>query len=541
MKTFDLVLFHDIITTFENNNFKEASILHSHFIKVAQPTQNPSDKEALDIIAEKGLEEEYKNFAIEYFRSQPQFEESDDFEEIFNVYGSNNSLLAEQFLQSTGNDQFIDVQERSEKGEEIVEMLETLSVSDKRINKLNETLKVAIRKGLPVAFVLAGSAKLYYLLKYLIENREEIAKYITVIFGVISSILSSLPPVNFTLFNIQQIPSVSEIVEDRRIINVTRVNDVYRYFIQYQTPNDDKFHQIIIETVDENNDRNTTKLKAKSGEKISEPFTSPKKFKSIKVFDNGKLVDSQSKAQASKQIEDKKERVNQHSDTPPSKQSPTKIKSEENIKVPLPQAVSKPKSKIGPAEEKIDQKNTENNVSDQAMSLTTPTFNNRQFNTPQINVETEPVEVQPSSSRIKPNIPEKREDNKYYLENKPDTALDKPEEFNSKRSRIPGIHPELDDMVVDTMRKHLGENVSLKIHEPTSNEYDDVNQFVEFIFPDKKKNYIVEFNLNGNTGRKSKENHSADFFKKKSRFSLPKVNLDDEQVQGILSGLLRRR
>jgi hypothetical protein len=87
----------------------------------------------------------------------------------------------------------------------------------------------------------------------------------------------------------------------------------------------------------------------------------------------------------------------------------------------------------------------------------------------------------------------------------------------------------------------LGENVSLRIHEPTSNEYEDVNQFVEFIFPDKKKNYIVEFNLNGNTGRKSKENHSADFFKKKSRFSLPKVNLDDEQVQGILSGLLRRR
>ena len=541
MKTFDLVLFHDIITTFENNNFKEASILHSHFIKVAQPTQNPSDKEALDIIAEKGLEEEYKNFAIDFFRSQPQFEESDDFKEIFNIYGSNNSLLAEQFLQSTGNDQFIDVQEKSEKGEEIVEMLETLSASDKRINKLNETLKVAIRKGLPVAFVLAGSSKLYYLLKYLIENREEIAKYVTVIFGVISSILSSLPPVNLTLFNIQQIPSVSEIVEDRRIINVTRVNDVYRYFIQYQTPSDNKVHQIIIETVDENDDRNTTKLKAKSGEKISESFTSPKEFKSIKVFDNGKLVNSQSKAQASKQIEDKKDRVNQQSNTPASKQSPTKIKSEENFKLPLPQTISKPKNKIGPAEEKIDQNSTENNVSDQAMSLSTPIFNNRQFNTPQINVETEPAEVEQSSSRIKPNIPEKREDNKYYLENKPDTALDKTEEFNSKRSRIPGIHPELDDMVVDTMRKHLGENVSLRIHEPTSNEYDDVNQFVEFIFPDKKKNYIVEFNLNGNTGRKSKENHSADFFKKKSRFSLPKVNLDDEQVQGILSGLLRRR
>jgi hypothetical protein len=133
MKTFDLVLFHDIITTFENNNFKEASILHSHFIKVAQPTQNPSDKEALDIIAEKGLEEEYKNFAIDFFRSQPQFEESDDFEEIFNVYGSNNSLLAEQFLQSTGNDQFIDVQERSEKVKKLSKCLKLYQYQTKEL------------------------------------------------------------------------------------------------------------------------------------------------------------------------------------------------------------------------------------------------------------------------------------------------------------------------------------------------------------------------------------------------------------------------
>jgi hypothetical protein len=121
MKNYDLVLFNDIINIFEENKFAEANILHKQFIKLAQPIQNVNEKEALDIIAEKNLQDQFKQFAIEYYKSQSQFDESDDFNSIFQTYGSNNNILAEQFLLSLGNEDFIDVQDRAEKGKEIVE------------------------------------------------------------------------------------------------------------------------------------------------------------------------------------------------------------------------------------------------------------------------------------------------------------------------------------------------------------------------------------------------------------------------------------
>ena len=233
MNTSDLFLYHEIISEFEKCNFREASILHKHFIKIAQPIQDPDEKEAFEILQEKGLLDDYKTFAIDYFKSQPQFDIEDDFDSIYETYGANNTLLAEQFLDSIGNEQFIDVENRNKKGEEIVEMIETLSASDSKLEKLSKILKIAIKRGLPVAFVLSGSAKLYYLLKYLIDNREELAKYATIIFGIISQVLSSIPPINFTLFNIQKTPAVYEVIEEKKIINVTRYKNEYRYIIQY--------------------------------------------------------------------------------------------------------------------------------------------------------------------------------------------------------------------------------------------------------------------------------------------------------------------
>jgi hypothetical protein len=78
MNTSDLVLYHDIISEFEKCNFREASILHKHFIKIAQPIQDPDEKEAFEILQEKGLLDDYKTFAIDYFKSQPQFDIEDD-------------------------------------------------------------------------------------------------------------------------------------------------------------------------------------------------------------------------------------------------------------------------------------------------------------------------------------------------------------------------------------------------------------------------------------------------------------------------------
>ena len=184
-----------------------------------------------------------------------------------------------------------------------------------------------------------------------------------------------------------------------------------------------------------------------------------------------------------------------------------------------------------------------------SINVNTPTFNNRKFNLPEVNVESEPIAVTPSSRKIIPDVPEKKKEpeniysdpNNYYLEKKPEKAIDQPEEFNTKRSKISGIHASLDEMVENTLKKHLGENVSMKIHEYKINEYNDVEQFVEFLFPNKKNNFIMEYKSNGNTGRKSFERHPADYFKKKPRFSLPKINLDDEQVQNILSGIIKKK
>lgn len=554
MKNYDLVLFHEIISEFEKNNYKEATVLHRHFIKVAQIQQNPHEKEAFDIIAEKGLSDQYKNFAIEYFKRQPQFDESDDYETIFNNYGVNNTILAEQFLSSLGNIQFDNLDERTEKGNEITEMLETLSESNIEIKKANDTLKVAIKKGLPIALALAGSAKLYNLLKYLLENREEIAKYASVVMGVISSILASLPPINFTLFNIQKIPTAYEIVEERRVINTTRVNNIYRYFIEYKTPDDNKNHEVTIVTIDENNDRSSTKIKIGPGQMISEPFESKQKYKSVKVYDNGKLIESQSGSEAAKEINIKQKEFNSGKSTSKPQKLPIEKNVNPNISTPytssgfvqpkLPK--QKTKIRIGPVPEKSsDMIDTSVDTSISPLTIQTPTFNNRKFNTPDINIDTEPLTVSPSGFKIKPDIPEKKEekqeDSKYYLENKPESAINKPEELGQRRSKIAGIHVFLDDLVENTLKRYLGENVSMKIHEYKTNEFDDVEQFVEFIFPNKKDNFIMEYKLNGNTGRRSMERHPADYFKKRPRLSLPKINLDDEQVQGILSGLLRKK
>ena len=88
MKNYDLVLLNDIIKIFEENKFAEANILHKQFVKLAQPIQNENEKEALDIIAEKNLQDQFKQFAIKYYKSQSQFDESDDFDSIFTTYGS---------------------------------------------------------------------------------------------------------------------------------------------------------------------------------------------------------------------------------------------------------------------------------------------------------------------------------------------------------------------------------------------------------------------------------------------------------------------
>ena len=555
MNTSDLFLYHEIISEFEKCNFREASILHKHFIKIAQPIQDPDEKEAFEILQEKGLLDDYKTFAIDYFKSQPQFDIEDDFDSIYETYGANNTLLAEQFLDSIGNEQFIDVENRNKKGEEIVEMIETLSASDSKLEKLSKILKIAIKRGLPVAFVLSGSAKLYYLLKYLIDNREELAKYATIIFGIISQVLSSIPPINFTLFNIQKTPAVYEVIEEKKIINVTRYKNEYRYIIQYTTPSDSKFHDVSIITVDENGDKNTTKLKTWPGQSISEPITSNKKFKSIKVFDNGVLQDSQTGLQAQKQIEKSKPASKQQMDAPKTQSTeriipinePKSInrldpKKLDTIKK-IPKNISEPKSTLPEKTDEIV------DLPSSSINVNTPTFNNRKFNLPEVNVESEPIAVTPSSRKIIPDVPEKKKEpeniysdpNNYYLEKKPEKAIDQPEEFNTKRSKISGIHASLDEMVENTLKKHLGENVSMKIHEYKINEYNDVEQFVEFLFPNKKNNFIMEYKSNGNTGRKSSERHPADYFKKKPRFSLPKINLDDEQVQNILSGIIKKK
>ena len=555
MNTSDLFLYHEIISEFEKCNFREASILHKHFIKIAQPIQDPDEKEAFEILQEKGLLDDYKTFAIDYFKSQPQFDIEDDFDSIYETYGANNTLLAEQFLDSIGNEQFIDVENRNKKGEEIVEMIETLSASDSELEKLSKILKIAIKRGLPVAFVLSGSAKLYYLLKYLIDNREELAKYATIIFGIISQVLSSIPPINFTLFNIQKTPAVYEVIEEKKIINVTRYKNEYRYIIQYTTPSDSKFHDVSIITVDENGDKNTTKLKTWPGQSISEPITSNKKFKSIKVFDNGVLQDSQTGLQAQKQIEKSKPASKQQMDAPKTQSTeriipinePKSInridpKKLDTIKK-IPKNISEPKSTLPEKTDEIV------DLPSSSINVNTPTFNNRKFNLPEVNVESEPIAVTPSSRKIIPDVPEKKKEpeniysdpNNYYLEKKPEKAIDQPEEFNTKRSKISGIHASLDEMVENTLKKHLGENVSMKIHEYKINEYNDVEQFVEFLFPNKKNNFIMEYKSNGNTGRKSSERHPADYFKKKPRFSLPKINLDDEQVQNILSGIIKKK
>ena len=555
MNTSDLFLYHEIISEFEKCNFREASILHKHFIKIAQPIQDPDEKEAFEILQEKGLLDDYKTFAIDYFKSQPQFDIEDDFDSIYETYGANNTLLAEQFLDSIGNEQFIDVENRNKKGEEIVEMIETLSASDSELEKLSKILKIAIKRGLPVAFVLSGSAKLYYLLKYLIDNREELAKYATIVFGIISQVLSSIPPINFTLFNIQKTPAVYEVIEEKKIINVTRYKNEYRYIIQYTTPSDSKFHDVSIITVDENGDKNTTKLKTGPGQSISEPITSNKKFKSIKVFDNGVLQDSQTGLQAQKQIEKSKPASKQQMDAPKTQSTeriipinePKSInridpKKLDTIKK-IPKNISEPKSTLPEKTDEIV------DLPSSSINVNTPTFNNRKFNLPEVNVESEPIAVTPSSRKIIPDVPEKKKEpeniysdpNNYYLEKKPEKAIDQPEEFNTKRSKISGIHASLDEMVENTLKKHLGENVSMKIHEYKINEYNDVEQFVEFLFPNKKNNFIMEYKSNGNTGRKSSERHPADYFKKKPRFSLPKINLDDEQVQNILSGIIKKK
>ena len=553
MKNYDLVLLNDIISIFEENNFVEASLLHKQFIRLAQPIQNEDEKEALDIISEKSLQDQYKQFAIDYYKSQPQFDESDDFESIFETYGANNNILAEQFLLSMGNESFIDVQDRNEIGEEIVEILETISESDTRLQKLNATLKAAIKRGLPIAFILAGSAKLYYLLKYLIDNREEIAKYATVVFGIISSLLASIPPINFTLFNIQKIPTAYEMVEERRIINVTRTNNIYKYFVEYKTPDDNKNHEVTIITVDDKNDRELTKLKTGPNQTISEPFETSKKYKSIRVYDNGNLVDSQSESETQRKINDteKKVKTEKPKFVKVDKTTPVSLSNERPLSTPKTKTDSilaptspssdkspKVKTKIGPNEEKLE----ESDVFPISIPTTVkPTSNIRNLDIPEIKVETEPITVSPSTTKIKPEIPESKKENKYYLENKPENAKNHPEELGSRRSKIPGVHVFLDDLVENTLKRYLGENVSMKIHEFKTNEYDDVEQFVEFLFPNKKDNFIMEYKLNGNTGRRSMERHPADYFKKKSRFSLPKINLDDEQVQGILSGLLRKK
>jgi hypothetical protein len=558
MNTSDLILYHDIISEFEKCNFREALILHKHFIKIAQPIQDPDEKEAFEILQEKGLLDDYKTFAIDYFKSQPQFDIKDDFDSIYETYGANNTLLAEQFLDSIGNEQFIDVENRNKKGEEIVEMIETLSTSDSKLDKLSKILKIAIKRGLPVAFVLSGSAKLYYLLKYLIDNREELAKYATIIFGIISQVLSSIPPINFTLFNIQKTPAVYEIIEEKKIINVTRYKNEYRYIIQYTTPSDSKSHDVSIVTVDENGDKNTTKLKTGPGQSISEPITSNKKFKSIKVFDNGVLQDSQTGLQAQKLIEKSKPATKQQINAPKTQSTERIIPKNEPKSInriypkkfetinSLPKNISEPKHTLP---EKVDEIVDEIvDLPSSSINVNTPTFNNRKFNIPEVNVESEPVTVTPSSRKIIPDVPEKKKEpenyysdpNNYYLEKKPEKAIDRPEEFNTRKSKISGIHASLDEMVENTLKKLLGENVSMKIHEYKINEYNDVEQFVEFLFPNKKNNFIMEYKSNGNTGRKSFERHPADYFKKKPRFSLPKINLDDEQVQNLLSGIRRK-
>jgi hypothetical protein len=554
MNTSYLILYHDIIFEFEKCNFREASILHKHFVRIAQPIQDPDEKEAFEILQEKGLLDDYKTFAIDYFKSQPQFDIKDDFDSIYETYGANNTLLAEQFLDSIGNEQFIDVENRNKKGEEIVEMIETLSTSNSKLDKLSKILRISIKRGLPVAFVLSGSAKLYYLLKYVIDNREELAKYATIIFGIISQVLSSIPPINFTLFNIQKTPAVYEIVEEKKIINVTRYKNEYRYIIQYTTPSDSKSHNVSIVTVDENGDKNTTKLKTGPGQSISEPITSNKKFKSIKVFDNGVLQDSQTGLQAQKLIEKSKPATKQQMDAPKTQSTEriTPINEPKSINRiypkkletinSLPKNISDPKSTLPEKADEIA------DLPSSSINVNTPTFNNRKFNIPEVNVESEPVTVTPSSRKIIPDVPEKKKEpenyysdpNNYYLEKKPEKAIDRPEEFNTRKSKISGIHASLDEMVENTLKKLLGENVSMKIHEYKINEYNDVEQFVEFLFPNKKNNFIMEYKSNGNTGRKSFERHPADYFKKKPRFSLPKINLDDEQVQNLLSGIRRK-
>ena len=563
MKNYDLVLLNDIINIFEENKFAEANILHKQFIKLAQPIQNENEKEALEIIVEKNLQDQFKQFAIEYYKSQSQFDESDDFDSIFTTYGSNNNILAEQFLLSLGNEDFIDVQDRAEKGEEIVEILDIIAESDIRLQKVNTTLKAAISRGLPIAFVLAGSAKLYYLLKYLINNREEVAKYATVIFGIISSLLASIPPINFTLFNIQKVPTAYEMIEERRIINVTKINNIYKYVIDYKTPDDGKNHEVSIVTLDDNNDREITKLKSGPGQLISEPFESFKKYKTVRVYDNGELVDSQNENEANKQI-----LAPQAQDTklklPDSKTKFRKVepavpnvekskfpdfkpksmiapnKSIENLKT-YPQ---KSRSKLGPMSDKLD----ESEIFPISVPSTTvkPTSN---LVAPSIDIKTDPLTVNPSSKTMIPDITEKKKEpenyysdpNNYYLEKKPEKAIDQPEEFNTRRSKILGIHASLDEMVENTLLKHLGENVSIKIHEYKINEYNDVEQFVEFLFPNKKNNFIMEYKSNGNTGRKSFERHPADYFKKKPKFSLPKINLEHDEIQGILAGLRKKK
>jgi superfamily II DNA/RNA helicase len=177
-----------------------------------------------------------------------------------------------------------------------------IAESDIRLQKVNTTLKAAISRGLPIAFVLAGSAKLYYLLRYLINNREEVAKYATIIFGIVSSLLASIPTINFTLFNIQKVPTAYEMIEERRIINVTKINNIYKYVIDYKTADDGKNHEVSIVTLDNNDDREITKLRSGPGQLISENFESSKKYKTVRVYDNGELVDSQNENEANKQI-----------------------------------------------------------------------------------------------------------------------------------------------------------------------------------------------------------------------------------------------
>lgn len=555
MKNYDLVLFNDIINIFEENKFAEANILHKQFIKLAQPIQNVNEKEALDIIAEKNLQDQFKQFAIEYYKSQSQFDESDDFNSIFQTYGSNNNILAEQFLLSLGNEDFIDVQDRAEKGKEIVEILDIIAESDIRLQKVNTTLKAAISRGLPIAFVLAGSAKLYYLLRYLINNREEVAKYATIIFGIVSSLLASIPTINFTLFNIQKVPTAYEMIEERRIINVTKINNIYKYVIDYKTADDGKNHEVSIVTLDNNDDREITKLRSGPGQLISENFESSKKYKTVRVYDNGELVDSQNENEANKQILAPQVQ-NTKLRSPESKTKFRKVEPEvpgiEKNKFPdfKPKSMLKPnksienlstypqksRSKLGPISDKLD----ESEIFPISVPSTTvkPTSN---LVAPSIDIKTDPLTVNPNSKTMIPDITENKEDTGYYLDKKPDFAKDQPEEFKSRKSRIQGIHISLDEMVENTLKRHLGENVSMKIHDFKTNEYNDVEQFVEFLFPNKKDNFIMEYKLNGNTDRKSMIRHPADYFKKKSRFSLPKINLDDEQVQGILYGLLKKK